>query len=100
MMRFSISNMARVDRSLPKKVRRPGAAHTKGLGAFAFPGTPCTVTAIDHAIIARFLSVAVGSADGEAEAQQFADRSRSRRHTVLESEIVEYRQFLRREHDL
>jgi hypothetical protein len=58
------------------------------LGAFAFPGTTCS--AIDHAIIARFLSIAIGSADGEPEAQQFPDRSRTRRHTVLESEIVEY----------
>ena len=98
MMRFSISNMARVDRSLPKRFDGRVRRVRRGLGAFAFPGTTCS--AVDHAVIARFLSIAVGSADGEAEAQQFADRSRSRRHTVLESEIVEYRQLLRREHDL
>ena len=92
--------MTRVGRPLSEKDSRPVRDMRRLLGAFAFPRTPCTVTAVDHAIIARFLSVAIGSADGEAKPQQLPDRSRTRRHPVLESEIVEDRQLFRGEHDL
>ena len=49
----------------------------------------------EHAVTAGFCSVTVGRTGREAEFQQLTDGGRPRRHTVLESEIVDQRQLIR-----
>jgi hypothetical protein len=55
---------------------------------------------VEDAVIARLPAVTERWRHAEAKAQELAHRGRSGRHAVLEPEVVDNRQFLRREHDL
>ena len=68
-------------------------------GSFAVAMT--TRTAPEHTVVAGFHSVSGRRAEcRESHSHQFTHGSGAGRHAVLKPEVVDSRQFIRREHDL